>query len=388
MAEQFAHNFAARGEVGASLCVQVEGVTRVDLWAGVANAKKQQPWTRDTMTVVYSCTKAATAICAHILVSEGKLDLDAPVTDYWPEFGAKGKETTTVRMFLDHTAGLPALRAPLRDDGCQDWDYMTAQLAAAEPFWEPGERVAYHMINFGWLVGELVRRSSGQSLGQFFRQRVARPLGLDFFIGLPSSELGRFAPVLAYRPTPDDPRTRFNEELMQAATIPHLSIFNNGGFAANDPGCLAAEIGGAGGVANARALAKMFAPLCLDGSLGDVRLVDRDSHKRMAEVSSATQLDGTLRVPTRFALGFMKSMDNRRRHLPGKDSVVLGSEAFGHVGAGGSLGFADPECKVSFGYAMTQMGSSILLNDRGQALVDAVYRSLGYSSCDSGVWRM
>lgn len=388
MADEFARNFTERGEVGGSLCIQVDGKTRVDLWGGLASTTKHTPWQRDTLTLVYSCTKAATALCAHMLSAEGKLDLDAPVSQYWPEFAARGKETTTVRMLLDHTAGLPAVRTPLRLGGCQDWDYMTGALAAAEPIWEPGTRLAYHMIHFGWLVGELVRRCSGMSLGAFFRERVAGPLGLDFYIGLPSSELPRYAQSRPYRPSPTDPQTQFGTELMQPNTIPNLATFNTGGFTPNAPECLAAEIGGAGGVANARALAQMFAPLCSNGRINGVQLVDKDTLKRMGQVSAATQLDGTLCVPTRFALGFMKSMDNRRRHRGGQDSVVLGSEAFGHVGAGGSIGFADPECRLSFGYAMSQMGPSILLNERGQSLVDATYRALGYTGNGSGVWSM
>lgn len=387
VAEALAENFRNRGEVGAAVCVRVGGEVKVDLWGGMASARKGTPWERDTVCLVYSCTKAATALCAHMLVSRGELDLNAPVAEYWPEFAQQGKERTTVSMLLNHTAGLPALRTPTRADGCKDFQYMADQLAAAPPLFEPGTRSAYHMITFGWTVGEVVRRVSGMSLGTFFRTQVAEPLGLDFVIGMPESMHGRWAKSIPYRPTGQETMTDFLTALGDAGSVPHLSMFNAGGFLPNDPSVLAAEIGGAGGVSNARGLAGLFTPLCLDGSVDGVRLVDETTLGRMGEVSAATELDATLLVPTRFALGFMKTMDNRKRRRGGQDSVILGPRAFGHVGAGGSLGFADPECQLSFGYAMNQQGISILLNDRGQALVDATYRSLGYRDNASGAWR-
>ncbi len=161
---------------------------------------------------------------------------------------------------------------------------------------------------------------------------------------------------------------------------------NSGGFNPNDRACHAAEIGGAGGITNARGLAGMYAPLACGGSLGDVTLVDKATLERMGEVSVATNEDATLLIPSRFALGYMKSMDNRRNPNGDPDSVILSSTAFGHVGAGGSIGFADPAARLSVGYSMNRMGAGILLNERGQSLVDATYRALGYSSNASGVW--
>ena len=387
VALEFAENLATRGEVGASVCIRIGGETKVDLWGGMASLRQQQPWQRDTVCIVWSCTKAATALCAHILVSRGLLDLDAPVIEYWPEFGQQGKQRATVRMLLDHTVGLPALRTPLRAHGCRDFDYMTEQLAAAAPFWEPGSRVSYHMINFGWTVGEIVRRVSGKSLGTFFRTEVAEPLDLDFVIGMPQSMRSRWCKSIPYTPTGKEQRTDFLDALGDTTSIAHLSVFNTGGFRANDPADLAAEIGGAGGVSNARGLCGMYVPLALDGSYGGVRLVDQATLDRMSEISSGTQLDATLLIPTRYTLGFTKSTDNRRRRQGGNDSAVIGAQAFGHVGAGGNIGFADPECQLAFGYVMNRMGLSILLNERGQSLVDATYRALGYHSNDTGAWR-
>jgi CubicO group peptidase (beta-lactamase class C family) len=320
-----------------------------------------------------------------VLASRGKLDIDAPVAEYWPEFARKGKEHATVRMMLDHSVGLPAFKTPLRPGGCTDWDYMVEMLADEEPFWNPGTRSGYHMINFGWTVGELVRRASGQSLGAFFRDEIAMPLGVEFWIGTPEEVEPRVAPMMMHAPKPGDP---IGEFMMKIMTDPRstqaLSLLNTGGFDPNSRACHAAEIGGGGGISNARGLAGIYAPLACGGE--PRRTWSTGSSRRMGEVSVATNEDATLLIPTRFALGFMKSMDNRRRPRGDRDSAILSSAAFGHVGAGGSIGFADPEQGMSFGYSMNRMGASILLNERGQSLVDAAYRALGFKSNESGVW--
>ncbi|HQS17088.1 serine hydrolase domain-containing protein [Reyranella sp.] len=392
VAEAFEKNLKEKGEIGASVCLTVGGETVVDLWGGVADAKTSAPWTRDTVSIVFSCTKGATALCAHVLASRGALDLDAPVTELWPEFAQHGKERVTTRMMLDHSSAVPAVRAKVKDDGPYDWAYMTERLAAEVPFWEPGTRNGYHGFTFGWTVGEMVRRASGKSLGTFFREEIAGPLGLDFWIGLPEEIEPRVAPIVAHVYKAADAVTPFMRDLAtDKESVAALFYFNNGAWrsgGANTRAGHAAEIGAANGITNARGLAGMYAPLAIGG--GD--LVDATTLARMAEVSMATHDDATLRIPTRFALGFMKSMDNRRRSLAAKlwgedcDSVILGSAAFGHVGAGGSLGFADPVAGLSFGYTMNRMGPGLLMNERGQALVDAAYLSLGYKNKDGGVW--
>ncbi|MEW6270211.1 MAG: serine hydrolase domain-containing protein [Thermodesulfobacteriota bacterium] len=385
--EEFERNFRERGEVGASLCVDHEGRTVVDVWGGLARPAESVPWTRDTVSIVFSCTKGATAICAHVLASRGLLDLDAPVAEYWPEFARNGKEGATVRMMLDHSVGLPVCRTQVRAGGCYDWDYMTELLANEEPFWKPGIRNGYHMVNFGWTVGELVRRASGRSLGTFFREEIAQPLGIDFWIGLPEEHEQRVAPMIAYLPEPGEPLAAFVQALLgDPQSIQALSLLNTGSY---DPNCReahAAEIGGAGGISNGRGLAGMYAPLANGGARDGVRLVDRRQLTRMMQVAMATHEDATLLLPTRFGLGFMKSMDNRRRPYGDRDSVILSAPAFGHVGAGGSIGFADPEEGLAFGYSMNRMGNGLMLNERGQSLVDATYRVLGHVSNASGVW--
>ena len=181
--QEFERNFQERGEVGASVCVAVGGETVVDLWGGLANNRKDIPWTEETLSIVFSATKGATAICAHMLASRGELDLDAPVAKYWPEFAQSGKENIPVKMLLNHQAGLSAVRETLPQGAYADWDLVVNALAKEEPFWEPGTRNGYHAITYGWLVGEVVRRVSGKSLGTFFKEEIADPLGLDFWIG-------------------------------------------------------------------------------------------------------------------------------------------------------------------------------------------------------------
>ena len=396
VAEQFEKNFAERGEVGASVCVTSAGATVVDLWGGVANPATGAAWMRDTVSLVHSCTKGATALCAHILASRGQLDLDAPVMELWRELFDHGKRDVTTRMMLDHSAGVPALREKVKDDGPYDWAYMTDRIAREEPFWEPGTRSGYHGLTFGWLVGEVVRRVSGTSLGSFFRDEIAKPLGIDFWIGLPEEIEPRVAPVRPFVYPARGGRTTFVADLMNhAQSIPALFVFNSGawrGSNVNSRAAHAAEIPAANGITNARGLAGMYAPLANGGRMGvGGPLVDARTLTRMAEVSMATHDDATLRIATRFSPGFMKSMDNRRgrgAELFGEDadSLIMGSAAFGHAGAGGSLGFADPIAGLSFGYTMNKLGPGLLMNGRGQALVDAAYRSLGYRNKDGGVW--
>jgi len=386
--DAFVENFETRDEVGASACVTVDGETVVDLWGGLADPTQNAPWQEDTISTVFSCTKGATALCAHVLTSRGQLDIDALVTDYWPEYGVKGKENTTVRMMLDHTAGVPVNRDKLKKGGFHDWDYMVGKLADEEPFWEPGTRSSYHALTFGWTVGEPVRRISGKSLGTFFQEEIAQPLGIDFWIGLPEEHEPRVAPLIPPDGAPEGGDPMFRAFLDDPTSVPGLIITSIGDDLS--PGCnlradRAAEIGGANGTTNGRGLAGMYAALACGGSLNGVNLVDEDTLVRMGTTSAATHKDGSLQVPVRFAPGYMKTMDNRR-NVPGDFSCLMGVDAFGHVGYGGSIGFADPACGLSFGYTMNSMGAGVLLNDRGQSLVDAVYRTLGYRSNASGAW--
>lgn len=351
-----------------------EGRSVVDLWGGTADRRAGTPWTSDTVSVVYSCTKGATALCAHVLADRGQLDLDGPVAELWPEFaaGADGaKASATVRMMLDHSVGVPVFRQPLAPGELYDWDRIVGRLEGEAPFWTPGTRNGYHMLNFGWTVGELVRRASGRSLGTYFQEAIAEPLGIDFWIGLPESVEPRVAPMIPHVRSSGEPLGEFGLAVVRdPASIPALSLSNLAHFDPNSRAAHAAEIGGGGGISNGRGLAGMYRPL----SLGGDGLVSSAAVDRMRRVSTATNRDATLCIPTRFAMGFMVGMDNRQ--VPGADSVVLGEHAFGHVGAGGSIGFADPAHGLAVGYSMNRMGPGILLNERGQSIVDAVYATV------------
>ena len=371
VADAFRESFASRGEVGAAVCVTLDGKPVVDLWGGTGDRRKNEPWRETTAVMVFSSTKGATALCAHLLALRGELDLDAPVARYWPEFAANGKETIPVRMLPSHQAGLPGIQAELPPDAFYHWEVMTDALAKEAPWWTPGTAHGYHPITYGWLVGEVVRRITKKSLGTFFRDEIAGPLGLEFWIGFPESEEPRVAGLLG-APLPDDP-----PPLMRAmadrsspthkAFLNPPSLFRMKEMMSRE--MRACEIPAANGMATARGLAGMYTPLALGRGLPRV---DRDAVARMGRVESDGP-DRILLARTRFALGFMKTMDNR----PG-DSAILGPNeaAFGHVGAGGSIGFADPIARVSFGYVMNQMGEGFLLNARGQSLIDAVYESL------------
>jgi CubicO group peptidase (beta-lactamase class C family) len=384
--EAFERNFAERGEIGASVCVCHDGEPVVDLWGGVANRTTQTPWTRDTIGVVWSCTKGAVALAANMLAARGLIDLDAPVAGYWPEFAARGKGAIPVRWLLDHQAGLPAIRAPMSPGTLYDWDAVTRLLADETPFWTPGTRQGYHASTFGHLVGEVIRRVTGSDVGTFFRDEIAGPLGLDFHLGLPESEGPRVAPTI--RPDglrPGETPWRFLEVAnREPDSIQGLTVRNTGRVPGDHDSARAhaALLPSQGGITNARGLAGMYAPLSLDGrGLLPVRYLGR-----LARTGSASACDASLLVGMRFSLGFMQSADNRRGPAGATDGLILSPTAFGHAGMGGSLGFADPVYRLAFGYTMNKQGRGVLLNERGQGLVDAAYRALGCSGDEGGTW--
>jgi CubicO group peptidase (beta-lactamase class C family) len=363
VADQFITNFDGE-EVGASLCITIGGETVVDLWGGLKAGKDPEHWEEDTVSVVFSCTKGATAL-----------------------FATNGKEDATVEMMLNHSVGVPALREPIKEGGYCDWDYMVDRLSAEAPFWKPGTRNGYHMMTFGWTVGELVRRVSGKSLGTYFREHIAEPLALDFSIGLPEDQHARVSRMQRWRPKKGEQPAPFTLAMLNDRnSLQYLAFMNSGKHKTDSTQSYLAELGGGGGIANARALAGMYAPLANGGIHKGIRIVSEDHIQRMRSVSVATLEDATLLMPSRFGLGFMRSMDNRHRASGNMETMILGRGGFGHAGAGGSVGFADPEAALSLGYSMNQMGAGILVNQRGQALVDATYRCLGYRTNSPGYW--
>lgn len=373
VAETFVRNFREHGEVGACVSVVYRGQTVVDLWMGHQNPAKTLAWQADTLLPVFSNTKVATAMCLHKLVDEGKVELDAPVATYWPEFAANGKGDIRVASLLNHSAGLPAVRRRVRNAGFRDWDFMTKALAAEKPFWEPGSTNGYHMISFGWLVGEVVRRVSGMSLGAYFDHHFRQPTAAEFYIGLPRSAYPLFAPVSLATPNLATMLSRaFLRKIMfDKTSMQFLSLVNSGRFTPNKPIYWPAHIGGAGGIGNARGLAALLRPLAEnDGSLLSPAAVER-----LRRPSMETKRDLNLLIPTRFSLGAMLRMDNGRNARGGR-SLLIPEGAFGHTGIGGSVSFADPDQRIAFGYAMTRLGNGFFVNERGQGLIDAVYQSL------------
>ena len=369
--EAFAEGFRARGELGAAVALAVEGELVVDLWAGHVDDARTRPWQRDTLVNVYSTTKGVTALAAQRLVDEGRLDLDAPVARYWPEFAQAGKGALPVRWLLSHRAGLPAVRKLLPNEALYDWDAMTSALAAEAPWWEPGSAHGYHAVSFGWLVGEVVRRIAGKSLGGYVRETFARPLELDFHIGLPESEHARVADIV--QPAAPDPNGEAAQLFVRALADPEgvtaRAFMNPPSMALgpNVPAWRSAEIPGANGHGTARALAVLYGRAAL-GDAGGVISSDATLRCR-AEQSRGPDL--VLGVPTRFGQGFMLRQET---HEGGR---CLGTGAFGHPGAGGSLAFAEPERRLGFGYVMNRMGPRILLDDRAIALVEAANACLG-----------
>ena len=381
--EAFARNFAERGERGAAVAIRHRGELVVDLWSGAADAAGR-PWTEDTLAVVFSTTKGLAALCLHILADRGQIDFEAPVARYWPAFAANGKAGITVAMALSHQAGLPVWQAPLPDDALYNWELASRRLADEAPLWEPGTAHGYHGLTIGWIEGELVRRITGQTIGTFFRENVAEPLGADAWIGLPEAEHHRVAEMElpGADPTSDFFRKVTGEPDWYGAKL----VTNDGGDIAgvNTARRHAMEHPSAGGITHARALARIYAPLSLDGAIEGVRLVSVDRLAGMRVARSASDCDLILRLPTTFTLGFSKTWGARR--LGPGNHVILGEHAFGTPGFGGSLGFADGDAGLAFGYVMNRMGGGVGLNDRGQSLVDAAYRAVGYQTSAPGVW--
>jgi CubicO group peptidase (beta-lactamase class C family) len=384
--DAFVDNFETRDEVGASVAIALDGKPLVDLWGG-RKTRDGEPWTVDTISLVFSSTKGATALCAHMLADRGLLDLDLPVGRYWPEFAQGGKENARVSMMLDHSVGVPHVRCELKDGGLYDYAYMVDLVAREPAFWEPGTRNGYHAMTMAWTVGEIVHRISRRRLGDFFANEVAKPLGLEFWIGLPEGEEHRVAPMIQARPDAAATQSKFMQTVQTRPGSPaQLFLRDLVRFNSNTREWRAAEIGSANGMTNARGLMGLYHPLANGGSHQGLRFVGKDTLERMSRVSMATHEDATLMIPTRFSLGYMKAMDNRREKDAGNASLLISEPAFGHVGAGGSVGFADPECRLSFGYTMNRMGLGLLMNERGQALIDAAYRALGYRSNAGGAW--
>jgi CubicO group peptidase (beta-lactamase class C family) len=373
--EAFARNFRDYGELGAAFALYVRGRKVVDLWAGDARPEvggRPAPavaWQADTAQVLRSVTKGCTAAAALLLAQRGELDLDAPVAEYWPEFKAAGKGRIPVRWLLSHRAGLPALDRQLRVGEVLAWEPAVAAVAEQRPFWEPGTAHGYHPYTYGWLVGEVVRRVSGRSLGRYFAEEIAQPLGLDLWIGLPAraaARVGRLVDLprppaagggLKLRPKRSVVEAYQDPDSLTArafaAVSPRLDL--------NDPIAQAAEIPGANGIGTARAVARFYAALVGAAEGGEAFFTPASLAEAAGPASDGP--DRVLIVNSRFGHGYF-------RH--GSTSPMTSPAAFGHPGRGGSLGFADPELGLGFGYVTCGMQPGVTGDIRSRNLIAAV----------------
>ena len=321
-----------------------------------------RPWARDTIVLVYSMTKGVSAVCANLLIERGGLDPDAPVAKYWPEFAANGKAAITVRSILSHQAGLAVIDADVTLAEALSWTPVVDALAAQAPNWEPGTAHGYHLRSFGWLVGEIVRRVDGRTIGRLFAEEIAAPLGLDFWIGLPEVEEPRVATLVPPPPgfarlirgLPDD-------LLLGKATTGPSGLFMYDEMW-NRRELRAGELPSSNGVGDARSVARLYASLL--GAVDGVRTLQPAT----VAAASACQVRGPDRVilvDTAFGLGFM---------LPPALPPSAGERAFGHGGAGGSVSFADPDADLAFAYVMNDLRFEAEGDPRGESLAAAAYR--------------
>ncbi|GAA0654764.1 serine hydrolase domain-containing protein [Streptomyces malaysiensis subsp. malaysiensis] len=409
--DAFAANFTRHGERGAAVVLYREGEKVVDLWGGTktpdgaddfdggegsyggegpdggegSDGREEsqgghEPWTQDTAQVVRSVTKGVAAAVPLLLHQRGQLDLDGRVSTYWPEFKAAGKERVLVRHLLAHRTGVPVLDTPLTPDQAIDGISGALAVAAQRPVWEPGTAHGYHAQTYSWLLGELVRRVTGRTIGRWIAEEIARPLGLDLWLGLPEEQRGRVGRIAAVEPpaapASAGPRLRPKRSVAEAYQDPES--LTRRAFAAitpvpdeNDPAYLAAELPASGGVATAEALARFYAALI--GPLPSARTVRSGGRLfapatlTMARTEESAGPDQVLVVGTRFGLGYM---------LHGPACPLLGPGSFGHPGRGGSLAFADPEARIGFAYVTNGMRRGVTADPRAQALVRAVRTSL------------
>lgn len=370
--EAFEANLAGL-DLGAAVSVWLDGAPVVDLWGGWCEEGRQTPWSEDTLVLTASVTKAFTAACLLQLVEQGRVDVDAPVARYWPEFAQNGKSGITVRHVMSHQGGLPGLQGEHTYDDLCAWDPVIRRLETQRPLWPPGTRHGYHPVMYGYLLGEIVRRVSGLTLGQYLRAHVCEPLGLEFWVGLPDSELGRCADVSFAPPELMAPTEEF-KTLMQQTAVPGSAAALAFGGPPPPEGLTSsaafrrAEMPGSNGHGTARALGKFYAALAQGGALDGVRLLQPETLAR-ATREEVYGVDATIGAPSRFGLGFMLRHD--------KFPIGPNPGAFGHPGAGGNLGFADPERRLGFGYVMNRGKPSAFGSPTAYRLVDAVYASLG-----------
>ena len=354
--DAFAEQLDAGTELGASIAVNVDGQTVVDLWGGLAEPGR--PWVEETIVNVWSTTKTVTNLAALMLVDRGQLDPFAPVSRYWPEFGDNGKDGIEVRHLLSHTSGVSGWAQPLAIEDMYDWELSTARLATQAPWWEPGTASGYHALNQGHLVGEVVRRITGQRLKDFVRDEIAGPLGADFQIGCSPADTGRVAPVIPPPPLPIDlAALDTNSPMVKTFTGPFADA-----AAANTDGWRAADIGAANGHGNARSVVAIQSAV-VDGKVLTPETVD------LIFDEQSNGVDLVLGVPLRFGIGYGLPQSDTVPYIPEGKVCFWG-------GWGGSLIILDFDRNLTIGYMMNKMGAGIVGSERGEAYVRAIYAAL------------
>jgi CubicO group peptidase (beta-lactamase class C family) len=358
----FDANLASGADIGASFCATLEGETVVDLWGGWADAAKTRPWEEDTIVNVYSTTKTMTALTALLLADRGELDFDAPVAKYWPEFAANGKAQVKVSHLMSHAAGLSGWKETITGDDLYDWDKVCALLAAQAPFWEPGTASGYHALTQGYLVGEVVRRITGKSLGTVFRAEIAQPLGADFHIGLPASEDHRVAELIPPPPggaIGDGVQSELNRNMSSNPPIdPNVTRTRE---------WRGAEIPAAGGTGNARSIAEIHTILANGGVAKGKRIMSEAGCRKALEV----QIEGVdliFGAQAKFGMGF--GLPGALVPLPSPNSIYWG-------GYGGSLIVIDMDARTTFGYAMNKMAGTTTGDMRAFGLMMEMWQALG-----------
>jgi CubicO group peptidase (beta-lactamase class C family) len=362
--EAFATNFREHDEIGAACAIYHRGRCVVDIWGGLADPVSGRPWAEDTIVLVFSAAKGPTATCINRLVEAGLLDVDLPVAHYWPEFGCNGKEGITTRMVLSHQAGLAAVDGELTLEQVLAWDPVVAAIAMQEPNWEPGSKHGYHARSFGWILGELLRRITGLSPGQYLAQEIAEPLGLDYWVGLPERELPRCATLVPPEGGSDAVAALLGADSLTARVMSGPSQLFGYNDMWNRPEVLAAEMPSSNGVGSARSLARFYAAVIAE--VDGVRLLGPPQLQRACQ-EQARGPDAVIFHETCFGLGYAL----QPFLAPG-----AGPNSFGHPGAGGALAFADPDAELGFAYAMNAMQFNFEGDPRSTSLVEAAYQCL------------
>ncbi len=360
--ELFAAKLESGEELGASLAISIDGEMVVDLWGGWADEARTVPWTENTITCVFSTTKTMTTLAALMLVDRGELDLDANVAAYWPQFAARGKAKIKVRQLLSHTSGVSGWDQPVTIDDVYDWDKSTAMLAAQAPWWEPGTASGYHAMTYGHLIGEVIRRITGQRMGEFFAARIAGPLGADFHVGLPPSEFHRVANLVAPQWPPTD--------LTQLDPGPAFKTFTGPDLDRNIENSWTerwrrADIGACNGHGNARSVARIQSAVACGGEVDGVRLLSPKTIDRIFEVQS-NSVDLVLGIPLKIGVGYGLPWPEVLPFVP-EGRVCFGS------GAGGSLMIADVDRRMTFAYVMNEMTPCMIVGPVAAALVEQLY---------------